>query len=244
MIKAIETRYANCRFRSRLEARWAVFFDHLGVKWEYEPEGFDTPAGPYLPDFALLLTNKTPQRRVFFEVKPDYQRHQPFDPRWTHVAEAVDGMYVAYGLPELTRENFHGDYSPTEALSGFVRFWASGAHSALQFFAICPRCRSIDISWCGEILETKTSIWQWDSDQVEWRNIHRDTWWEPRWTRSRKKSPYSHVSPLTSRTEHNRFRCCQQRWTVAEEPYHAYNPLIAAAYTAARSARFEHGERG
>lgn len=28
-IRAIETRYAGCRFRSRLEARWAVFFDHL-----------------------------------------------------------------------------------------------------------------------------------------------------------------------------------------------------------------------
>jgi hypothetical protein len=40
-VKAIETRYAGCRFRSRLEARWAVFFDALGVKWEYEREGFD-----------------------------------------------------------------------------------------------------------------------------------------------------------------------------------------------------------
>ncbi len=53
MIKAIETRYAGCRFRSRLEARWAVFFDHLGIEWEYEPEGFETPDGPYLPDFRL-----------------------------------------------------------------------------------------------------------------------------------------------------------------------------------------------
>lgn len=30
-IKAIETSYAGCRFRSRLEARWAVFFDTLGI---------------------------------------------------------------------------------------------------------------------------------------------------------------------------------------------------------------------
>ncbi len=35
-IKPIETRYAGCRFRSRLEARWTVFFDHLGIEWEYE----------------------------------------------------------------------------------------------------------------------------------------------------------------------------------------------------------------
>jgi hypothetical protein len=41
VIKAIETRYKGYRFRSRLEARWAVFFDALGVEWEYEKEGFD-----------------------------------------------------------------------------------------------------------------------------------------------------------------------------------------------------------
>ena len=40
-MKPIETEYAGCRFRSRLEARWAVFFDALGVRWEHEPQGFD-----------------------------------------------------------------------------------------------------------------------------------------------------------------------------------------------------------
>lgn len=53
MIRAIETRYAGCRFRSRLEALWAVFFDTLRLLWEYEPEGFETPDGRYLPDFLF-----------------------------------------------------------------------------------------------------------------------------------------------------------------------------------------------
>jgi len=53
-IKAIETVYKGYRFRSRLEARWAVFFDACGVKWEYEPEGYDLGDGLlYLPDFLL-----------------------------------------------------------------------------------------------------------------------------------------------------------------------------------------------
>ena len=53
-IKAIETEYKGYRFRSRLEARWAVFFDACGVDWEYEPEGFDLGGGlHYLPDFLL-----------------------------------------------------------------------------------------------------------------------------------------------------------------------------------------------
>jgi hypothetical protein len=57
-IQPIETRYAGCRFRSRLEARWAVFFDTLGVAWEYEPEGFliGKHKRPYLPDFKLRRT--------------------------------------------------------------------------------------------------------------------------------------------------------------------------------------------
>lgn len=62
-MKAIETVYKGCRFRSRLEARWAVFFDALGVKWEFERQGYETPAGPYLPDFWL------PDFGVHFEVK-------------------------------------------------------------------------------------------------------------------------------------------------------------------------------
>lgn len=52
-IKAIETEYKGYRFRSRLEARWAVFFDALEYDWEYEPEGFDLGNLYYLPDFKI-----------------------------------------------------------------------------------------------------------------------------------------------------------------------------------------------
>lgn len=56
-IKPIETIYNGYRFRSRLEARWAVFFDAMGIKYEYEHEGYeikfeDAPIR-YLPDFWL-----------------------------------------------------------------------------------------------------------------------------------------------------------------------------------------------
>jgi hypothetical protein len=40
-MQAIETAYNGYRFRSRLEARWAVFFDALGIRYQYEKEGFD-----------------------------------------------------------------------------------------------------------------------------------------------------------------------------------------------------------
>lgn len=51
-MKAIPTLYKGYQMRSRLEARWACFFDALRLKWEYEPEGFDLGTnGWYLPDF-------------------------------------------------------------------------------------------------------------------------------------------------------------------------------------------------
>lgn len=70
--RAIPTRYAGCFFRSRLEARWAVFFDHLGIEWEYEPEGYmcsyrlsdwSSERIWYLPDFWL------PEHELHVEVK-------------------------------------------------------------------------------------------------------------------------------------------------------------------------------
>lgn len=63
-MKPIETRYKGCRFRSRLEARWAVFFDALDVRWEYEREGYNLGGGDlYLPDFWL------PDSQLWVEVK-------------------------------------------------------------------------------------------------------------------------------------------------------------------------------
>lgn len=69
-IKPIETIYNGYRFRSRLEARWAVFFDAAGIRYEYEPQGFELYLNEklgsifYLPDFYL------PQFNCYVEIKP------------------------------------------------------------------------------------------------------------------------------------------------------------------------------
>ena len=66
-MKAIETTYKGYRFRSRLEARWAVFFDTLGIEWEYEKEGFEFDDGTrYLPDFWL------PGLQCWIEIKGEH----------------------------------------------------------------------------------------------------------------------------------------------------------------------------
>ena len=64
-IKAITTYYNGFKFRSRLEARWAVFFDAANIRYEYEPEGIKLNNGMcYLPDFYL------PDEDMYVEVKP------------------------------------------------------------------------------------------------------------------------------------------------------------------------------
>lgn len=62
--RAIETEYRGYKFRSRLEARWAVFFDRMRYDWTYEPEGFELPSGRYLPDFFIK------DFKVYIEIKP------------------------------------------------------------------------------------------------------------------------------------------------------------------------------
>lgn len=72
-IRPIETTYRGRRFRSRLEARWAVFFDALELSWEYEPQGFHLSDGSlYLPDFLIA-------GGVWAEVKPAHAADSEFD---------------------------------------------------------------------------------------------------------------------------------------------------------------------
>lgn len=82
-IPAIETRAYGCRFRSRLEARWAVFFTQAGFDWEYEPEGAALSSGNYLCDFRVTGPTGV---SVWVEVKPKLEQDQADDPRWAELA--------------------------------------------------------------------------------------------------------------------------------------------------------------
>lgn len=62
-MNVIETAFDGHRFRSRTEARWAVFFTAAGLRYEYEREGFDLGGRWYLPDFYL------PNLGLWLEVK-------------------------------------------------------------------------------------------------------------------------------------------------------------------------------
>ncbi len=87
-MKPINTFYNGNYFRSRLEAKWAVFFDELGILYQYEPEGFESESGDrYLPDFYLPETylrgtmghneirRETEGKGVYIEIKPENFKH-------------------------------------------------------------------------------------------------------------------------------------------------------------------------
>ncbi len=99
-IKAIETRYAGCRFRSRIEARWAVFLDRLSLPWEYEPQGYVMDGTAYLPDFHLPTLSK------YLEIKGG-----PINPadadKVLKLASAVKGRATVSVLQgDIPRESF------------------------------------------------------------------------------------------------------------------------------------------
>ena len=93
-IKAIPTFYNGIRFRSRIEARWALFYDEIGVKWEYEKEGFDLgkDIGWYVPDFYLHELD------IWIEIKGGFptilERRKLEAMKESGIAENV---YVFYG---------------------------------------------------------------------------------------------------------------------------------------------------
>lgn len=104
-IKAIETQYKGYRFRSRLEARWAVFFDALGIEWQYEPEGFEMADGTrYLPDFWLPTFGDG----MYVEVKPkggDFSKAKFF------AEMALVRVWLAEGEPTYRAWNVYENMS-------------------------------------------------------------------------------------------------------------------------------------
>lgn len=87
-IKPIETLYRGHYFRSKTEARFAVFLDCLGVKWDYEPQGFDLGNGlKYLPDFKIYNVEIWDENRD----KCNYDTYTP--KMLDHIYVEVKGMW-------------------------------------------------------------------------------------------------------------------------------------------------------
>lgn len=95
------THYAGCRFRSDLDARWAVFLDRLDVTWRYESRQIDLPSGAryqptfYLPDLTMWAVAESDENGFL----RDGRRH----------AEAAHhlrtGLLILGPMPDVTQGN-------------------------------------------------------------------------------------------------------------------------------------------
>ena len=98
-IKAIETEYNGYKFRSRLEARWAVFFDAGGIEYVYETEGYEIDGEKYLPDFYL------PKLEAHIEVKgkrPGYEKEILRIPKFIQWGGPIKQVVILSDVPGLT----------------------------------------------------------------------------------------------------------------------------------------------
>lgn len=110
--RAIPTAYKGIHFRSRLEARWAVFFTYAEIPWQYEPQGYiledDTP---YLPDFLLtdsgtwveVKGHPSQVSEEFLYAAAEALPHIP------GLGEGCEGLMLLTEIPDVTLSD--ADYS-------------------------------------------------------------------------------------------------------------------------------------
>lgn len=188
-IQAIETVYKGYRFRSRLEARWAVFFETLGVEFNYEAEGFRLGTIDYLPDFYL------PSIPAFFEVKG---RELNADDELKVSQLAIRSGYPVYvwvgDIPEPCDDWLSCGFDDSKVGLNMLAYFKEGMDWGNAFFA-CKKCGAFNAQYqsegWGRVCSCYLDRGGWDAYATE---------------------------------------------TCAS--------VLATAYAAARSARFEHGERG
>jgi hypothetical protein len=98
--KAINTEYKGHLFRSRLEAKWAIFFDEIGVRWEYEKEGFENNGIKYLPDFYFTDYD------IWVEIKPINHNFKDIY-KWIMFTEKYN-LLLLQDIPNIRPTKYYG----------------------------------------------------------------------------------------------------------------------------------------
>ena len=251
-IRPIETRFGGVLFRSRLEARWCVFWDSRGVPWEYEKEGYELPSGRYLPDFWL------PQHRCWVEIKGQKPTEHELDLLHDLAGTTGTPAYLFWGTPGAWKwqrdvKGLAFVWMPTEK-SWWPEEREQSSALGLSFdsdhaFTECIHCGQIGIEWQGRAERLACGCW-WYSEKVE-------SWLSE--TKERIRKGHCLGSPDATLEEELRAINCGHvemqrediqrgvppRETMVQMACGSVDtPRLRAAYEKARSARFEFGEQG
>lgn len=222
-VMAIETNYAGHRFRSRLEARWAVFFDALGIQWTYEQQGYVIgiydDKRRFLPDFYL------PEFDVFVEVKGSNERMD-----WSLLGVAVDN-FSDYRLPDTGR-----------AYSG-----NPGAGSAVLVLGNIPPSRTHWRHWLVVNQKgARVEAWTWWYRRLRPAIGEVDVgYFDASWGGFDEDFEWNYVEPSVHGAAED---CCclaplmEPACNCLAKGEHFSPDPVSRAYDQARIARFEHGE--
>ena len=215
-IQAIETEYKGYRFRSRLEARWAVFFETAGIEWKYEDQGYEgegwngVSTCRYLPDFYLPPPSGK-QGGLFVEVKGDkqslvrdYEKQIELHdfggvlPNFNgcYYGAETAGLILLSDIPEASKTHLHL-HPIIQHYKGLIKSWGFFTSSRWKPFEIIDGGNKS----LARLLDVEP-VYGLDSEPEGW---------------------------------------CIDTKTVASK---SYFPNVFNAYAAARKARFEHGENG
>ncbi len=231
MLQAIETVYRGYRFRSRLEARWAVFFDALDIVWQYEQEGYNLDGLWYLPDFWL------PDLGYWVEIKPMLPEDRSTELETILVGEEIEkadrlarlsgkDVYLLCGpieTVEKTRQSTIIGFTPSQPLrSG--RIYAPD----IYLFAQCPLCGRAGITFAGYIPDLKCGCFD-QLQQVANPLLYKVL-----------SALYPKNQNLADEDSDLEFWGRRLDRVLCGDD----SPSIRRAYLTAQQARFEHGESG
>jgi hypothetical protein len=218
-VKAIETKWKGYRFRSRTEARWAVFLSALDVAFEYESEGVMLPSGPYLPDFRLRRFPGTPAlgcQDVWLEIKGTGPTHEERFRCADLAVETGNIVLLAEGAPDYAEQVWLFD--PRAEMPAYDA-WLIDA-----------------LSFCNDARTGQVSVGRGARDPME-----RVAYMEALPEEEREKFGRFHercapfdgefLARLGVRLEQSR-----------SDGAHMVGPTMRRAFDAARSARFEFGQ--
>ena len=157
-MRVIETKYAGVIFRSRLEARWAVAFDVMGINWSYEDEGYSFGGVNYLPDFVLTLADK----RLFCEIKPRGETSNKINLMAEHYfKENPDDEWTSFTtLRQLLRPR---DFNSFDDNDSFYEIRSRGWDNFRRFCS-CRTCGRIGFEFEGRCDRMRCCLLRSDHD--------------------------------------------------------------------------------
>lgn len=135
----IQTEYNGNKFRSRLEARWAVFFNRIGLKFVYEKEGFELGEGKrYLPDFWIPVSEDD-DWGCWIEIKATQATKDELDKMYRVVNATKCSGFIIQGNPwprEYNITSFYYDNGSVFKSTKLKFGWYYSGYEDTSFIAI------------------------------------------------------------------------------------------------------------